>query len=277
MGKSKKKYIIYILLAFSLVYFNGCQKIEKAKIKMGLKNTDFEYIKNNKADKIIIQSTRDPGFRFIVTDKRTITNLYDILSSAKKVEKKSSLDSDYVFEIYEGSLVHKFNYITGVDKKEYGNLYDENNTYIVSDRIDNDIISNMWNIRKPREFEKTYYGSIIAFLEQYGGSITRNSNNIGIDISSDIDVAKYILSMDLESFKKSLSETISGAKLVNKDRENFDVLITIKTQGYKTDVYKAVITVYDKKDKSEKKYYINNKHENGQWTIMVSDTKPKNF
>ena len=42
----------------------GCQKIDDIKLKMGLINKDFEYIKEGKADKIIIQSTRDQGFRF---------------------------------------------------------------------------------------------------------------------------------------------------------------------------------------------------------------------
>ena len=37
-----------------------------------MKNNDFEYIKENKINKIIIQNTRDPGYRFIVTDKKEL-------------------------------------------------------------------------------------------------------------------------------------------------------------------------------------------------------------
>ncbi len=255
----------------------GCSKIEQLKLKVGLKNNDFEYIKDNKADKIIIQSTRDKGFRFIVTDKRTIRELYEILSSAKKVEQKSSLEPDYIFEIHEGGTIHTFNYITGIDKNDYGNLYNQENTYIVSKRIDYDIIKNLWNYRAPREFKTTYYGSIISFLEQYGGNITKNSSNVGIDLSQDIEAAKYMLSLEIEEFKENLAETMTTAKLVEKNSDQFDVLVTIKTQGYKTTVYKAIMTVYDKKDNSETKYYINNVHENGEWEIRITDTKPDKF
>lgn len=270
----------FIILAIALIMLTtsvGCSKVDELKLKVGLKNNDFEYIKDNKADKIIIQSTRDKGFRFIVTDKRTIRELYEILSSAKKVEQKSSLEPDYIFEIHEGGTIHTFNYITGIDKNEYGNLYNEENTYIVSKRIDYDIIKNLWNYRAPREFKTTYYGSIIAFLEQYGSNITKNSSNVGIDLSQDIEAAKYMLSLEIEEFKENLAEIMSTAKLVQKNSEQFDVLVTIKTQGYKTTVYKAIITVYDKKDNSETKYYINNVHENGEWEIRITDTKPDKF
>ncbi|WP_163192746.1 hypothetical protein [Clostridium thermarum] len=272
-----KQLSILTLTLIMLTASVGCSKIDQLKLKVGLKNNDFEYIKDNKADKIIIQSTRDKGFRFIVTDKRTIRELYEILSSAKKVEQKSSLEPDYIFEIHEGGTIHTFNYITGIDKNDYGNLYNEENTYIVSKRIDYDIIKNLWNYRAPREFKTTYYGSIISFLEQYGSNITKNSSNVGIDLSQDIEAAKYMLSLDIEEFKENLAETMSTAKLVEKNSDQFDVLVTVKTQGYKTTVYKAIITVYDKKDNSETKYYINNVHENGEWEIRVTDTKPDKF
>ena len=277
MKEKTKQAMILIISLIVLFTLSGCGKIDEMKLKVGLKNNDFEYIKDNKANKIIIQSTRDKGFRFIVTDKRTIRELYEILSSAKKVEQKSSLDPDYVFEIYEGSTIHKFNYITGIDKNDYGNLYSEENIYIVSKRIDYDIINNLWNYRGPREFSTTYYGAINTFLKQYGSNITKNSTNVGIDLSQDIEAAKYMLSMDIESFKDSLSETISTAKLVQNDSEKFDVLVTIKTQGYKKTVYKAILTVYDKKENSETKYYINNIHENGEWEIRITDKRPDKF
>ena len=70
---------------------------------------------------------------------------------------------------------------------------------------------------------------------------------------------------------------MSTAKIVDNNSEEFDVLVSIKTQGYKTKVYKAVITVFDKVDKSETKYYINNIHENGEWEINVTNTRPNRF
>lgn len=277
MRKRFKLSVVFIILSSLFLSLSGCKKIDDMKLKMGLKNNDFEYIKDNKADKIVIQSTRDKGFRFIVTDKRTIQEMYDILSSAKKVQEKSVLDPDYVFEIYEGSTIHRFNYITGIDKNDYGNLYSDNSIYIVSKRIDYDIIRNLWNYRAPRDFKDTYYESIIEFLKKYGANITKNSTNVGIDLSQDVEAAKYMLSMEIEDFKGELADTMSAAKLVNKDREKYDVLVTIKTQGYKTSVYKAIITVNDKKDNSETKYYVNNVYENGEWTIEVTKDKPQKF
>lgn len=272
-----RKLFVYSLSVMIFSTLISCGKIDQMKLKVGLKNNDFEYIKDNKADKIIIQSTRDKGFRFVVTDKRTIRELYEILSSAKKVVQKSTLEADYIFEIYEGGTVHNFNYVTGIDKNDYGNLYNDENIYLVSKRIDYDIIRNLWNYRAPREFKRTYYGSINNFLEQYGAAITKNSTNVGIDLSQDIEAAKYILSMELEEFKESLAETMPTAKIVQNNSEKFDVLVTIKTQGYKTTVYKAILTVYDKKDKSETKYYINNIHENGEWEVRITDKKPDKF
>lgn len=261
-----------------MIFFStGCQKINDIKLKMGLINNDFEYIKEGKADKIIIQSTRDQGFRFIVTDKSTIGDMYDILSSAKKVEEKSELQPDYIFEIHESGIVHKFNYITGLDKNDYGNFYSDDAVYIVSKRIDHDIIRNLWNYRAPREFKVTYYDSILQFLKTYGSNITANSNKVGIDLYQDVEGAKYQLSTEIEEFKEDLSKTLSTAQVVDNNSEEFDVLVTIKTQGYKTTVYKAIITVYDRIDKSEAKYYISNVHENGEWRINVTDTKPNKF
>lgn len=269
----KKKKWIYIILALSIFmsfFMTGCTKIEEMKIKMGLKNLDFEYIKENKVDKIIIQSTRDLGFRFIVTDKKTISELYNILSTAKTASEKSSLEPDYVFEMYEaGDIVHKFNYVTGLEKKDVGNLYNEDKEYIVSKRIDNDIIKNLWNLRKPREFENVYYTSLLKVLQTYNNEI-KSEGKIGIILSDDVEVAKYVFSMDLERFKEDLKEVLSNGELVQGNKENFDVLITVKTQGYKSDKYRSMITVYNKQDKSEKKYYTGCVHENGEWTIRVN-------
>lgn len=257
---------IFAMMSFIL---SGCTTVENLKIKFGLKNLDFEYIKDNKIDKIIIQSTRDPGFRFIVTDKKAISELYNILSTAKVAGEKSSLEPDYVFEMYEsGETVHKFSYITGLEKEDVGNLYNEHKEYIVSKRIDNDIIKNLWNLRKPREFEKVYYGSIVQILETYSNEII-TGGKVGIVLSSDVEVAKYIFSMDLERFKEYLSDSGSNVELVQGNRDDFDILVTVKTQGYKSDKYRSMITVYNKQEKSEHKYYTGCVHENGEWTIRV--------
>jgi hypothetical protein len=272
MKNIRSLYMLLIACVLFSTLFSGCTAVEKLQIRFGLKNLDFEYIKQDKIDKIVIQSTRDLGFRFIVTDKRTIKELYDILSSSKKVDEKSSLEPDYIFEMYEGDeTVYKFKYITGLEKTDAGNLYSDegDDIYIVSKRIDNDIIRNLWNLRKPREFEKVYYGSILKVLDTYKDEINKGGK-IGIDISEDIDVAKYIFSTDLENFKENLKAILSNAELVNKNRDDFDILVTVKTQGYKSDKYRSAITVHNNKEKSEQKYYTGCRHENGEWDINVN-------
>lgn len=270
--------VIFLLIAFTTVLFSSCQKIDEAKIRMGLKNTDFEYIKDNKVDKIIIQSTRDKGFKFTVTDKKTISQVYDILSTAKEEQAKTTLDSDYIFEIYEGDTVHRFNYVTGIEKeKGHGNLYSDNKVYLVSKRIDNDIIGNFWDKRKPKEFTTTYYGSLVTFFKTHYSDISKNSENIGLEMFQDVEVAKYMFSMNIEDFKDDLKEEVPKVQLIKDNKQLFDVVVSIKTYGYKSNVYKGIITVYDKKEKSETKYYINNQYENGGWTINILKDKPDSF
>ena len=195
-NRINRSIILAVILIFSLC-FTGCSKLDSMKVKLGLKNNDFEYIKQNKIEKIVIQNTRDQGYRFVVTDKKAIQELYEILSSAKEVKEKSTLKPDYVFEMHEGhNKVHKFNYVAGLDKSNGGNLYSDDKIYIVSKRIDNDIIKNFWNIRIPKDFTDIYYNSILKTLNEYLKD-TKSNKSIGINLDEDIDIAKFILSTDL--------------------------------------------------------------------------------
>lgn len=269
--------VIFLMMMASL--FSGCSKIDDIEVKLGLKNNDFEYIKQNKVQKIIIQSTRDKGFRFLVTDTKAISELYDILSSAKTVKEKTNLEPDYVFEMYEGNnVVHKFKYVAGLDRKDFGNLYSDNKIYIVSKRIDNDIIKSLWTIRKPKDFEVIYYKSIINAIEKYGTN-TNGSKKVGINIYDDVDVAKFILSTDLEDFKSELSSKTNNTQLMNNAAEkgNYDSIISVQTQGFKSTLYKAIITFTDKSNNNEKKVYVLDKYENGQWNMNISETKQSGF
>lgn len=253
----------------------GCKKIDDMKVKAGIKNTDFENIKQGKIQKIIIQSTRDQGFRFVVVDKKAISDLYDILSTAKSSTQKSSLEPDYVFEMIEGNnKVHKFSYVAGLDKMDSGNLYSDDKIYIVSKRIDNDIIKSFWTIRKPKDFKEVYYGSIMETLNQY---LKDKNKSIGISLKDDVDSAKFILSTDLEDFKGDLKDKFKNVSIADKDKENYDVWMTIKTQGYKSTLYKATVLFWDKTEKSEKKYYVYNKYESGRWNVKISTEKPDGF
>lgn len=274
-----------MLLVFC-VFLTGCNFVNNINVKLGLKNTDFDYMKQGKINKIVIQSTRDRGFRFIVTDKTAVSDLYSILSSAKQVQEKSALKPDYIFEMYEGdNKIHKFNYIAGLDKKDGGNLYSDDKIYIVSSRIDNDIIKYFWNISIPKDFKKIYYKNTIIkaikeYAKYYKATYNKNVSSIGIDLDDDVYIQKFILSSEVDNFKEDLAKEVPYAYLIKDiNNDNSDITMTIKTQGYKLTLYKASITFSNNKDKSEKKYYILNESNKGIWITNIYDekTKPDTF
>lgn len=275
--KGLSVFLVLIILMTSIL-LSGCDKIDELEVKAGLKNSDFEYIREGKVDKIVIQNIRDQGFKFVVTDQNAIKDLYDILSSGKKVSRKSSLQPDYIFEIYEGNnKIHKFNYIAGLDKKDFGNLYSNNQIYIVSKRIDNDMINNFWNIRMPpNNFKQVYYGSIMNTLNEYFRDKDKNKK-IGINFRDDIDGSRFILSTEVEEFKSDLNDKFKNAGIGNNNKDKYDIWVTIKTEGYKSTLYKATITFWDKKNKSEKIYYIYDTYSGAGWDIKVYKNEPENF
>jgi hypothetical protein len=272
------------LLILFTILFSGCDKVDQLKVKLGMKNNDFEYIKQGKIKKIVIQSTRDPGFRFVVTDKKAIAELYDILSTAKEVVNKSDLEPDYVFQMEDtSSKLYKFNYIAGLDKQDAGNFYSEDKVYQVSKRIDNDIIKSFWNIRKPKDFHDIYYGMMIGALEKYKKE-DGSGRSIGINIYNDIEVSKFILSNDIEEFKSNLIMKIGNTELMTipkgeEKAKEYDIVMNVKTVGYKTYLYKSEITFSDKQNKTEKKYYISitDKSKKGTWVTKIEDKKPDNW
>lgn len=277
MIKNKNKIIIFSFIIIATVIFTGCKSFDEMKVKFGMKNNDFEYIKQGRIKKIIIQSTRDKSFRFVVTDEIAIKNLYEILSISKEVNEKSTLESDYIFEMYEGvNKVHKFNYIAGLDKKDGANLYSKDKSYIVSKRIDNDIIQNFWNIRKPIDFKTVYYDSISKVLDNYVKGDVKNKK-ILLDISEDNEVSKFILSTDLEFFKRKLLNDFN-IELLKEKNTNCDVLINVKTEGYKATIYKSSVTIKTTLSEKEKIYYVVAKYEKNLWKIQIfEDKKPPEF
>ncbi len=281
MHKNKNRLLIFSFIIIAAFIFTGCKSFDGIKVKLGMKNNDFEYIKQGRIKKIIIQSTRDKSFRFVVTDEIAIKDLYEILSTSKEVSEKSTLDSDYIFEMYEGvNKVYKFNYIAGLDEKDGANLYSGDKSYIVSKRIDNDIIQNFWNIRKPIDFKTVYYDSISKVLDKHiknNVKVDDKGKKIGIDISEDSTVAKFVLSTDLESFKsKSLNDY--NAVLIEGEATDYDMLLKVKTEGYKSTIYKSSITVKNSLSDKEKIYYVIAKYDKGIWNIEIyEDKKPDKF
>ena len=148
--------------------------------------------------------------------------------------------------------------------------------YVVSKRIDNDIINNFWDIRKPNDFQNVYYNSILQTINQYFKGKDK-TKSIGVDIEDDIDVAKFILSNDLQDFKDNLTSNYKNIEIENQNKDKFDVLVTVSTQGYESTLYKGIVTFWDKNDQTENDYYIFDKYENGGWNIQITADKPSGF
>lgn len=273
----KTKKIPLIIILFTLcITLAGCSVVDNVTTKLGIKNKDFEYIKQNNVEKIVIQSTRDSGFRFIVSDKTNIKDIYDILSSAKITNRKTDLQPDYIFEVHVGSEIKKFNYVAGFKDGKQGNFYDENKSYIISKRLDNDIIQYLSFIRKPREFQNVYYPSILKVMEGNKNMLNIEDAKVGIDILGDIECTKYMLSVDIDDFSRKAKDIIPNSGMVNRDRENFDIIVSVNNYGYKTKSFKSIITIENKKENSQKKFYADCTYDNG-WTVDIQESMPKEW
>lgn len=271
----KYRFTLVSVFIFICMSLTGCGLIDTALVKVGFKNTDFDYLLQNKVDKIIIQSSRDAGFRFIVNDQSAIQNIYEILSKGNIKDEKTSLDPDYVFEIYMGDEVKSYNYVVSVDERGVGNFYDENNSYLVSKSLDDSITQNLSFIRKPREFEDIYYNSILQVLELKKDELSKGDNKVGIDITGDVDCLKYMFSVDLKKFEKNLDKVVAGTKLINNNSEEFDTVITVKNKGYSSKKFRTVITVDNKKDKVYETYYVVGNYEYKSWDIYIGNPGEK--
>ena len=270
--KTSKKSIILLLIA-ALLLIGGCTRLDELKVRYGFKNTDFEFLNSEDIDSIIIQSTRDKGFRFIVTDKSTINGLYESLSAAKKSEDVIGHDPDYIFEIHDmDGQVISYNYVAGVSDQNRANFYSDEGSYIVTDRIDNNLIQNLYSIRKPKFFEDIYYGSILDLIkmvkEEYNGK------GIGIKFYDDVETLKYQLSRDIEDFR---SLALKEGAVVLSHGEKAEAVLDVKTQGYTTLVFKAVVNLKIESDFVDRNYYIIGRYVNDMtgWETVITDTKPE--
>ena len=274
MSKTLKNYILFIFLIILIFNFSGCTIVEKIEEKLGLKNDYFEYLNSNDIEQISIQSTRDTGFKFIVTEASAIKEIYSILSRAKVSENKSSLDPDYKFEFDLGDEIKEFNYVVGT---EDGNFYNDDNVFSVSKRLDEVIIKNLSFIRKPRDFDYIYYQSILEILQQVSKTENINDYKVGVNISGDIDCLKYVFSTDIISFLDKAKQIIPNVELVKNNEADFDMVITVKNRGYDSSNFKTLITVKNKKENTEDKYYVSAVNEFKEWNIEVLESKPKGW
>lgn len=280
----KRKLLLICIVTIIISFLSGCSQIDTAKVKLGLKNNDFEYIKQGKVKQIVIQNQRDSGYKFVVTSSAAISELYDILSDAKQVDNKSALQPDYTFSLYENDkIVHKFNYIVGLDSKEAGNLFSDSKCYIVPSRIDSSIINNFNDQRTPKDFNKLYYNFIIKCINKYRKDTKNNTKSVLVDLNDDVDVQKYIFSTDLDQFQRDLP---SNTQYMSSQSQTADITETVVTTGFKYGsfkyksakssigyIYRCTVTFEDNSTKEQKKYYVVGTYlsDDDGWNIDISD------
>lgn len=278
--KNKRILLISITVILLSTMLSGCTIIDKGLVKLGMRNTDFDYIVEGKVDKIIIQNSRDTGFRFVVTDSKAINDIYNILRKGKPREEKTSLDPDYVFEVHMvGDDVKYYNYVVSLDEKKVGNFYNDDIILDISNNLDETILNNLEFIRKPKNFTDIYYNSILDVLKLEKDSLNSENNRVGIDISGDVDCLKYMFSVDLKNFKKEIEDIIPNSDLIDNDADKFDTIITVTNKGYSSKLFKSTITIDNKKDKIYQTYYVKGIYEYKKWDISVSepDIKPTDW
>ena len=269
-----KRYILLGFLIIGILNFSGCTVMESIEKKLGLKNDYFDYLNSSDVEQISIQSTRDPSFKFIVTDESAISEMSNLLSRAKISENKSTLEPDYKFEFDLGDEIKEFNYVVGTDE---GNFYNDENIFSVSKRLDEGIIKNLSVIRKPRDFDYIYYQSILDVLQTVSKKSDISNYKVGINIKGDIDCLKYVFSTDLNTFIEKAREIIPNVEMSNNNDNDFDIVVTIKNRGYDTTNFKTLITVNNKDKNTESKYYVIAVNEFKEWNIDVSESKPDNW
>ena len=63
-------------------------------------------------------------------------------------------------------------------------------------------------------------------------------------------------STDIISFLDKAKQIIPNVELVKNNEADFDMVITVKNRGYDSSNFKTLITVKNKKENTEDKYYV---------------------
>lgn len=267
--KKSRFFIMILSVLLIITTLSGCTLLDSAEVKLNIKNQYFDYMSQNKVDKIIIQNVRDSGFRFIINDSKAIDDVYKLLSKGSEVSKKVVLTQIIYLKFGLEMKLKKYQYVVGANESGTGNFYDDDKAFSVSKNLENTIMQNLSVIRKPRDFEYVYYQSILKVINNKKDSIS--SGKVGVDISNDTDCLKYMFSIDLQEFKKNLNKILPNVDLVKNNSEQFDTVIKVKNRGFNTTTFKTLITVENKSDKSLENYYISAEYNYKDWDITVSE------
>ena len=279
MIKKVKKCLLLIICVLLIGSFSGCSIVDQIERKFGWRNDYFEYLNNDNTEEISIQSTRDLGFKFIVTDPSSIIDMYELLAHSKVSNNKSDLQPDYIFEFHYGDEVKKFYYVVG---SSGGNFYNDDIAFSVSKRLDEGLIKNLSFIRKPRDFEYVYYDTILNVLKKAAEELEKSNKGkeyienlkVGVNISGDIDCLKYVYSSDIKSFLNKANKIFPNVKLVENNSDEFNFVVTVKNRGYDSTNFKTLITVSNKIERTEESYYVIAVNEFKEWNIEVAGPNP---
>lgn len=263
------KGLLPLFLAAVMFFSTGCQSL----LKLTYQNDDFEWLDAQSVAKLVIQSTRDKGFRFVVTDDLTMVELKESLASAMPVEEKSTLEPDYIFEFSTyANEVSRFFYVAGSGPKENaGNFYSDEGTWLVLSRIDSTIFNNLYSLRKPRDFFNGYYGSILEAVKLVQDDY--KTKNVGVMINEDKEMLKFQMSYEILDFNIALNEL--DATPVSAETE-VPLVMKILTRGFTTDSYTAFVEVRDNRSRKTRTYYIRSVYDES-WQIEVTDERPEGF
>lgn len=86
-----------------------------------------------------------------------------------------------------------------------------------------------------------------------------------------------MFSTDIISFLDKAKQIIPNVELVKNNEADFDMVITVKNRGYDSSNFKTLITVKNKKENTEDKYYVSAVNEFKEWNIEVLESKPKGW
>lgn len=271
---------IFIAIIGGVIAFfvSGPSMFDNIAVKLGLRNNYFNYFKEGVVTEVAMQSTRDPGFRIIVTEPSAINDVYKVLSDGRVVSKddKSTLQPDYIVQIFQGSKVKTYDYIAGQTSGSTGNFYSGDQVFHLSKRLDNQIIQNLSFIQKPRDFTGIYYGSILDVLKADKTQLTTNNPKVAVNVLDDYLCTKFLLSYEMQNFLSEAKEIIPGIEFMNHDRSKYDIIVNVECYGYTSKSYKTIITINDKNNNTEKKYYVQGEYD-GSWLIKIFDKMPQSW
>jgi len=90
--------------------------------------------------------------------------------------------------------------------------------------------------------------------------------------------ARFQISTEIEEFKKKVNKLKSVTFMdTSVTRDDFNVVMNIKTEGYTSKKYKGIVTFEKTKNASSTSYYISNVYDRGEWKFSISDEKPEDF